>query len=140
MTIDQNINVVRQEFESFPDWEDRYMHIIALGKGLAPYNEVHLTDEFKVKGCQSQVWLHAAIVGGRVRFEAESDALIVKGLITILLRLFNDRTPKEILEAPSDLVARLGFEQHLSHSRANGVASVLKQVKLYALAYSMVRA
>ena len=75
-----------------------------------------------------------------MRFEAESDALIVKGLITILLRLFNDRTPKEILEAPSDLVARLGFEQHLSHSRANGVASVLKQVKLYALAYSMVRA
>ena len=75
-----------------------------------------------------------------MRFEAESDALIVKGLITILLRLFNDRTPKEILEAPSDLVGRLGFEQHLSQSRANGVASVLKQVKLYALAYSMVRA
>ncbi len=140
MTIDQNIDVVRQEFEAFPDWEDRYMHIIALGKKLAPYNEVYLTDEFKVKGCQSQVWLHASIVGGRVRFEAESDALIVKGLITILLRLFNDRTPKEILEAPSDLVARLGFEQHLTQSRANGLASVLKQVKLYALAYSMVRA
>ncbi|MCX6140175.1 MAG: SufE family protein [Candidatus Kapabacteria bacterium] len=140
MTIEQNITKMQHEFDSFPDWEERYAHIIAVGKGLAPYNEEYLKDEFKVKGCQSQVWLHSSINGGRVRFEAESDALIVKGLVALLLRLFNDRTPKEILEAPVDLVSRLGFEQHLSQNRANGLASMLKQIKLYALAYSMVKA
>lgn len=139
MTIDQTIGDLQSEFASFPDWEERYSHIIAMGKGLAPYNEEFRNDEFKVKGCQSQVWLHPSISDGTIHFEADSDALIVKGLVALLMRVYNERTPSEILNAPADLVSRLGLDQHLSNNRTNGLASMLKQIKLYALVYSMTR-
>lgn len=139
MTIDQTIHDLQNEFASFPDWEERYSHIIAMGKGLAPYTEEFRNEEFKVKGCQSQVWLHPSISEGTIHFEADSDALIVKGLVALLMRIFNDRSAKEILDAPQDLVTRLGLDQHLSNNRTNGLASMLKQIKLYALVYSMTR-
>lgn len=139
MTIEQTIIHLQGEFADFPDWEERYSHIIAMGKGLAPYSEEFRTEEFKVKGCQSQVWLHPSIADNTIHFEADSDALIVKGLVALLMRIFNGRTPKEILDAPQDLVQRLGLDQHLSNNRTNGLASMLKQIKLYALVYSMTR-
>jgi cysteine desulfuration protein SufE len=139
MTLEQTIVELQSEFADFPDWEERYSHIIAMGKGLAPYHEEFRTEEFKVKGCQSQVWLHPSISDNTIHFEADSDALIVKGLVALLMRIFNDRSPKEILDAPQDLVQRLGLDQHLSNNRTNGLASMLKQIKLYALVYSMTR-
>jgi len=140
MTINETISALEHEFASLTEWEDRYAHIIALGRGLPSYPEAYRTDEFKVRGCQSQVWLHAEIKDGAIHFDADSDAMIVKGLVALLMRLYNNRTPQEILEAPGDVAARLGLDQHLSQNRSSGLASIAKQVKLYALAYSMVRA
>ena len=139
MTISDTIDAIDAEFGSVPDWEDRYALIIGMGKQLAPYPEEFRTEDFKVKGCQSQVWLHPVIDGGVVRFDADSDALIVKGLVALLVRIFSGHTPKEILDAPTDFIVRLGLDRHLSQNRANGLAGMLKQVKLYALAYSMVK-
>lgn len=139
MTIPETITAIEDEFRSAPDWEERYALIIAMGKQLAPFPEEFRNDDFRVKGCQSQVWLHPSIENGIVRFEADSDAIIVKGLVALLVRIFSGHSPKEILEAPSDFVSRLGLDQHLSQNRANGLAGMLKQVKLYALAYSMVK-
>lgn len=138
MTIDETISALEHEFAVFSDWEDRYAHIIAIGKGLAPYPETYRTDEFKVRGCQSQVWLHATIADGVVSYDADSDALIVKGLVAMLMRLYNGRSPEEILVAPADYAGRLGLDKHLSQNRSSGMASIIKQIKLYALAYSMV--
>ncbi len=137
-TIADTLTTLEEELATFTDWEERYSHIIALGKGLAPYPEEHRTDALLVKGCQSRVWLHASAENGRVQLEADSDALIVKGLAALLLRIFNNRSPQEILDTDSAFIGRLGLDQHLSQNRANGLANMLKQIKLYALAFRMV--
>ena len=124
------------EFAAFPTWEDRYKHLIEKGKKL-PTLPPELQDEkYKVKGCQSQVWLHAGLDSqGRVEFKGDSDALIVKGLVAVLLEAYSPATPEEILGAKTDFLKDLGFEGHLSPSRANGLFAMLKQILYYGQAF-----
>lgn len=125
-----------QDFKNIVSWEDRYKRIIEMGRELAPFPEFLKTDDLKVKGCQSQVWLHARLDDRqRIQFQADSDALIVKGLIAVLLRIYSNRTPQEILDTEPDFIRELGLESHLSPSRANGLYAMVKQIKYYALAY-----
>ncbi len=138
-TIAETIHDLAQRMQSFPDWEDRYAEIIAMGRDLAPYPEEYRTEQFKVKGCQSQVWLHPALVDGAIVFDADSDALIVKGLAAMLMKVYSGRTPAEINAHKDDVADALGLHQHLSPNRANGLASMMKQIRLYSLAYSMIK-
>lgn len=137
MTIDETILSIAATLRELPDWEERYAAIISMGKGLAPYPEEYRADQFIVSGCQSRVWLHPRLENGIVVFDADSDAVIVKGLVAILMKVYSNRTPAEIMTAPSDLAQRLHLEQHLSVSRVNGLASMVKQIRLYALALSL---
>jgi len=123
------------EFKEFSDWEDRYRYIINLGKELALMPEDFKTDANKVKGCQSQVWLHASLNGDKIEFLSDSDASIVKGIVAILLRVYSNSTPDEILSLKPNFIDEIGLRQHLSMSRANGLNSLLKQISLYALAF-----
>lgn len=140
MTISETIASLRKDLAQFSDWEDRYGHIIAMGKQLSAYPEEYRNDTFLVKGCQSRVWLHPTLEDGFIRFDADSDAVIVKGLVALVVSVYNNRTPQEIVDSNDDLRAELGLDQHLSQNRSNGLASMLKQLRLYALAYSMRKA
>ena len=121
-----------EEFRFFDNWIDRYQYIIDLGKRLPNFPESEMIDRNKIKGCQSQVWFLADRCGERLHFQATSDAAIVSGLIAILLRIYNDRKPKDILDTPTDFVQQLQLEQHLSPTRSNGLASMLKTIKSFA--------
>ncbi|MBX3022282.1 MAG: SufE family protein [Bdellovibrionales bacterium] len=123
------------EFQSLSDWEERYKKLIELGKALPDLPEGKKSEEFKVKGCQSQVWMHARLDGERVIFEADSDALLVRGLVALLLRVYSGATPADILHTPPDFVKEIGLESKLSPSRANGLFSMIKQMKFYAMAF-----
>jgi cysteine desulfuration protein SufE len=126
-----------QEFSALSSWEAKYERIIALGKAMPALDDKFKIDDLKVRGCQSQVWLRAQLDDmKRVHFEADSDALIVKGLIAILLQVYSGRTAKEILDISPDFIAELGFEKNLSPSRANGLMAMVKQIKYYALVFS----
>ena len=134
--IAQRVKDLEQEFSSFKDWEDKYKYIIALGKELEDMQEVHKTEENKVKGCQSQVWLHAELnEEKKILFKADSDAAIVKGIVSILLRVYSNATPEEVLSMKPDFLETIGLRQHLSMSRANGLSSMVKQISMYALAF-----
>lgn len=124
-----------QEFAMFDDWTDKYQYIIDLGKDLKPLNPKYKTDENKVKGCQSNVWLHADVQNDKVIFEADSDAIIVKGLVALLLRVLSGQSPDDILNADLKFIETIGLKEHLSPSRSNGFASMIKQMKYYALAF-----
>ena len=128
-----------QEFNALGDWEARYKHLIELGKNLAPMQPEFQTETFKVKGCQSQVWLHAQLdEQGRMNLQADSDALIVKGLVAVLLKVYDGARADEILEAPTTFLKDLGFEGGLSPSRANGLYAMLKQILYYATAFQAI--
>ncbi|EQC46458.1 Fe-S metabolism associated domain protein [Bacteriovorax sp. BSW11_IV] len=135
MEINARIEKLITEFKSFSDWEERYKYIIQLGKDLAPMDETHKVEANKVKGCQSQVWLFAHLNNGVITFEADSDAAIVKGIVSILVRIYSGSTPAEILATKPDFLDDIGLRQHLSMSRANGLTSMVKQISMYALAY-----
>lgn len=135
MEINARIEKLITEFKSFSDWEERYKYIIQLGKDLAPMEETHKVEANKVKGCQSQVWLFAHLNNGVITFEADSDAAIVKGIVSILVRIYSGSTPAEILATKPDFLDDIGLRQHLSMSRANGLTSMVKQISMYALAY-----
>jgi cysteine desulfuration protein SufE len=136
-----NIVIERQaklaaEFAKLPSWEDRYKHLIELGKKLPPLPKELYDEKFKVRGCQSQVWLHAGLdEKGNVTLQADSDALIVKGLVALLVTTFSGAAPAEILAASPNFIKELGFEGHLSPSRANGLYAMLKQIYYYATAF-----
>ncbi len=134
----QSIEEVQQdlieEFEFLDDWMDRYRHIIDLGQRLEDFPEEWMTDDFKVRGCQSQVWLVPEHKDGRIVFHAASDAAIVSGLIAILLRIYSNRTPAEILETPPSFIEGLGLDEHLSPSRANGLHSMVQTMLKHAQA------
>lgn len=123
-------------FAVFDDWQDKYRLIIDMGRKLPEFPEEHRTEENKVKGCQSQVWFHARLEGDRVVFVADSDAAIVRGLIAILLKVFSDAPPREILEASTDFLKEMGLGGHLSPTRSNGLAAMVKQIKYYAMAFN----
>ena len=123
---------VIEEFAFFDDWMDRYQYLIDLGRRLPPLAEHELVDDNKIRGCQSQVWFVAEEQGDRLTFRAISDAAIVSGLIALLLRIYSGRRPQEILDTPADFVTALGLEQHLSPTRSNGLASMLKAIRTFA--------
>lgn len=133
--IAQRQKDIVSEFAGLSDWEARYKKLIDIGKALPALPITKKLEDFKVKGCQSQVWIHASVADGRVIFEADSDALLVRGLVALLLRVYSDATPKEILETPPDFVKEIGLESKLSPSRANGLFSMIKQMKYYAMAF-----
>lgn len=136
-TIAEATDEIATMLEALPDWEERFSAIMSMGKGLAPYPEEFRRDDFLIKGCQSQVWLYPRMVDGRIHFEADSDALIVKGLVAVVVQIMQDRTPQEIIAAPKDIPEQLGLAQHLSQNRSSGLSSMLKQIRLYAVALSM---
>jgi cysteine desulfuration protein SufE len=125
------------EFSKFASWEDRYKRIIELGKKLPEFPDELKTEQLKVKGCQSQVWLKAEYKDGRVEFTGDSDALLVRGLLAMILGVFSGATAREIAEAPLEFLKELGLETHLSPSRSNGVYAMIKQIRLYAQAFLM---
>ncbi len=135
MRIDEAQDEIIDEFGMLPDWQDRYKLIIQYGKEMPPFPEQHRTEENKVRGCMSQVWMHADLIGDKVQLVADSDAAIVRGLTAIIVRVFSGHTPREIIEAPKDFIDKLGLAENLSQSRRNGLAAMLKQVVYYAVAY-----
>lgn len=137
--IEQRIQQLEQEFAQFSSWEDKYRHIISKGKKLAPFPDDLRKDELKVKGCQSQVWLYADFDDDskRLLFQADSDASIVKGIIAILLDVYHQATPQEVLTIGTSFLDSIGLRQHLSMSRANGLNSMVKQIQIYAMAFQV---
>jgi cysteine desulfuration protein SufE len=128
-------NEIVDEFSMFEDWMQRYEYMIELGKGLDPMEESHKTDDNIIKGCQSRVWVHANMKEDKIVFTADSDAIITKGIIAILIRAFSNQKPKAILEANTAFIDEIGLKEHLSPNRANGLVSMIKQLKNYAIAY-----
>ena len=126
---------ILSEFEGLDDWMDRYNHIIELGKSLPLIDPHYKTETYLINGCQSQVWLFAAYENGRVIFTADSDAIITKGIVHLLIRVLSGHTPDEIMECKLDFIDRTGLKEHLSPTRANGLTAMIKQMKLYALVF-----
>ena len=135
MDIKEIQNEIVSEFSMFDDWMERYEYIIELGKGLPIIEEQFKTEDNIIKGCQSKVWVHAEEKEGKVVFSADSDAILTKGIIAILIRTFSNQTPAEILAANTDFVDEIGLKEHLSATRANGLVSMIKKIKMYALAF-----
>ncbi len=123
------------EFSLFEDWMQRYEYMIELGKALPLINEQYKTDDNVIKGCQSKVWVHAELENEKLVFTADSDAIITKGIIAILVRAFSNQTPQDIIDADTQFIDDIGLKEHLSPTRANGLVSMIKQLKLYAVAY-----
>ncbi len=123
------------EFSMFEDWEERYQYMIDLGKELPLIQPQYKTEDNIIKGCQSKVWVHAEMNEDKIAFTADSDAIITKGIIAILIRVFSDQHPKEIIDANTDFIDQIGLKEHLSPTRANGLVSMIKQLKMYAIAY-----
>ena len=135
MSIESIQQDLVEEFEMFDDWMQRYEYMIDLGKSLPLIDDTHKTDDKIIKGCQSKVWLDASLDGDRVTFTADSDAIITKGIIAVLVRVFSNQKPQAILEANTDFIDEIGLKEHLSPTRANGLVSMIKQLKMYATAY-----
>ena len=135
MTINEKQDGIIEDFELFDDWMEKYEYIIQLGKELPLIDEQYKTDENLIKGCQSKVWLHADYKDGKLFFTADSDALITKGLVSMVVQVLTGHTPKEIAEAEIYFVDKIGLRSHLSPTRSNGLLSMLKQIKMYAVAY-----
>lgn len=135
MTINEIQDEIIQEFADFDDWMDRYQLLIDLGSSQPKLDDKYKTEQNLIDGCQSRVWLQADIRDGLLHFQAESDALIVKGIVALLVRVLSDHTPQEILGADLYFIESIGLREHLSPTRSNGLLSMLRQMKLYALAY-----
>ena len=135
MTIQEIQNEIVDEFSMFDDWMERYEYMIDLGKSLPLIDASLKVDENLIKGCQSKVWVHGEMKGDKLVFTADSDAIITKGIIAILIRAFSNQHPAEIIDANTDFIDEIGLKEHLSPTRANGLVSMIKQLKLYAIAY-----
>jgi len=135
MTIEETQQNIIEEFSFFDDWMDKYGYLIELGNELEEFDPKLKTDQNLIKGCQSRVWLSAEKKDGHIYFQADSDAVIVKGLAALLLRVFSGHTPPEILESNLHFIEDLGLKSHLSPTRSNGLIAMIKQIKLYAVAY-----
>ena len=124
-----------EEFAFFEDWMQRYEHMIALGRSLPEIDPHHKDDDHLIKWCQSKVWVHAALEDEKLVFTADSDAIITRGIIALLVRVFSYQKPADIIDAQTDFIDEIGLKEHLSPTRANGLVSMIKQIKLYAIAY-----
>ena len=136
MTIEQVQNEIIEEFSVYSDWMDKYGYLIELGNELKDLEPKEKVDQNLIKGCQSRVWLVAEMEDGKINFRGESDAVIVKGLVALLLRVVSGRTPKELIENNLHFIDDLGLKQHLSPTRSNGLLAMVKQIRLYAVAYN----
>jgi len=135
MKIEELENEIINEFEQFDEWLDKYNYLIELGKSLPLIDEKYKTDQYVIIGCQSKVWLHASFDDGKVFFEADSDAIITKGIVGLLIRVLSGQTPADILNSKLEFVDKVGLHEHLSPTRSNGLTSMIKQMKLYAIAF-----
>jgi cysteine desulfuration protein SufE len=133
--MEDRIRQIKDQFLKFSDWEDRYRELIHLGRGLAPYPDEKRDDKYKIKGCQSQVWLYPEYKNGRVYFLADSDAVLVKGIIGLLVNVYSDATPEEILSTKPEFLKEVGITEHLSMNRSNGLSAMMKQIQMYALVF-----
>jgi len=124
-----------REFSALSDWTERYKHIIKQGRELEPLDEEYKKEENLVRGCQSHVWLHTRIEDGKITFEADSDAAITKGLVALMVRFYSGHSPEEIIDTDPTFIKKIGMQDHLSPTRSNGLASMVKQMKIYAMAY-----
>ena len=136
MTINEIQDEIIEEFQDFEDWMDRYQLLIDMGNDQPELSVQYKTEQNLIDGCQSRVWLQADLVDGKVQFQAESDALIVKGIVALLVRVFNNQTPQDILDADLYFIEQIGLREHLSPTRSNGLLAMLKQMKMYALVFS----
>lgn len=137
MRIEEIENEIIEEFELFgDDWEGKYEHIIDMGKDLPAIKPENKTEDKIIKGCQSRVWLNSEFIDGKVIYTADSDAIITKGMVALMIRVLSNHTPKEIMEADMEFINKIGLKEHLSPTRANGLVSMIKQMKLDALAFS----
>ena len=135
MTINELQNNVIEEFADFDDWMDKYALLIDLGNSLPPLEEKYKTESNLIEGCQSRVWLQADYVDGKILFKGESDAVIVKGIVSLLISILSDHTPQEILDADLYFIEEIGLKEHLSPTRSNGLVAMVKQMRMYALAF-----
>ena len=136
MIINEIQDEIIEEFSGLDDWMDKYQLLIDLGNELAPLDERYKTEQNLIDGCQSRVWLQADYENGQIHFSAESDALIVKGIVSLLIRVLSDHTPQEILDADLYFIEEIGLKEHLSPTRSNGLVAMVKQMRTYALAFS----
>ena len=136
MTINDIQDEIIEEFSGFDDWMDKYQLLIDLGNEQEPLDEKYKTEQNLIDGCQSRVLLQADLVDGKIHFSAESDALIVKGIVALLIRVLSDQTPQDILDADLYFIEQIGLKEHLSPTRSNGLLAMVKQIKMYALAYN----
>ena len=135
MSINELQDEVIAEFADFDDWMDKYALLIDLGNALEPLDEKYKTESNLIEGCQSRVWLQADYVDGRIHFRGESDAVIVKGIVSLLIRVLSDHTPQEILDADLHFIDQIGLKEHLSPTRSHGLVAMVKQMRLYAMAF-----
>ena len=134
MTIKEIQEEIIDEFSMFDEWMERYEYIIDLGKSLPIINDTYKLDENLIKGCQSKVWLYSELKNDTIEFTADSDAILTKGIVALLLRVFSNQTPQNIIEADTNFIDEIGLKEHLSPTRANGLVSMVKQIKMYAIA------
>ena len=139
MTISEIQQQIVEEFSVFTEWLDRYAYLIELGKTLPPYSDAHKVEQNLIQGCQSRVWLNAELVDGKIIFSADSDAIITKGIVSLLVRVFSGQTPQDIMSADLTFIDQIGLRENLSPTRANGLLSMVKQIKLYAVAFNAKR-
>ena len=135
MSINSRVENIVERFNQYDDWEDRYRELIKIGKALPAMEESYQVDKYKIKGCQSQVWLKPGFSDGIVTFYADSDAVLVKGIIGILVDVYSGSSPKEIIATTPDFLKKIGITDHLSMNRTNGLASMVKQIQMYALVF-----
>ena len=135
MTINELQDEVIEEFSAFDDWMDKYALLIDLGNSLPQLEEKYKTESNLIEGCQSRVWLQADYLGGKISFKGESNAVIVKGIVSLLIRVISEHTPQEILDADLYFIEKIGLKEHLSPTRSNGLVAMVKQMRLYALAF-----
>ena len=136
MTINEIQDEIIEEFNAFDDWMDKYSLIIDMGNNLTPLDEQYKTNQNLIEGCQSRVWITAQMKDGKVHFEGESDAIIVKGIVSLLFRVLNNQTPNDILDNELYFIKEIGLQEHLSPTRSNGLVSMLKQMKLFAATFA----
>jgi cysteine desulfuration protein SufE len=137
MTIPEKESQIITEFSMFDDWMDKYNYLIELGKTLPVIDDQYKTDQFLITGCQSKVWLHASVKEGKVVFTGDSDAIITRGIVNLLIQVLSDRTPEDIMNAKLEFIDQIGLKEHLSPTRSNGLTSMIKQMKLYATVFKM---
>ena len=135
MTIKETQEQIITEFSHFEDWMDRYNHLIEMGSNCPVIDTKFKTKNYLISGCQSRVWLHASLTDGKIVFTADSDAVITKGIVNLLIRVFSNQPPEDIIDADISFIDRIGLKEHLSPTRSNGLMSMIKQMKLYALAF-----